>query len=298
MAPFARHCYGSGMKRPLRVVALTLLLLGTFYLISLLPWLGRLTEERTLQTQMAATAPIHLSLPEPRARESGLPEKRFGKSPNGGSGCSPGRPDPNCVPAQMNRVTDLIELGRFEEARDRLLDMLKALPGNVNALNTLGLLYRHRLDDPERAEHFFRLALQANPDRMDIAGALGDIYTESRSLNDGLRYFRGLDARHPNNANLKMALGALELEDGAQEKGVAHLRQAIRLMPDLARAYDLLADAHLRAGRPESAASTLQRLLHHYLDQKQKLTERNEPTTEMDSAIARVRASLTRISLE
>lgn len=288
-----------GMKRSLRIVALFAVLLSSFYLLTLLPWLGKLTEERANQAQMAATAPLHLALPEPRQRKAGKPDARFGtRTLPEHLTCQPGKADLNCVPAHMSRIPDLVEAGKYEEARDLLLEILKTHPGNVNASNTLALLYRHRFDDPERAERFFHLALEGNPDRTDVTNGLSELYLEGRGVTEGLRYFRILSARHPANASLKLALGALEIEDGAQDRAVSHLNQAIKMMPDMAKAYELLAEAHLKAGRPESAAASLKRLMSHYLEQKRALTSVNESTAGLDADIARVRARLSEVNVD
>lgn len=284
------------MIRAVRTLSLVAILLGCFYLVTLLPWIGKFTEERTARTQMASTSPLRLALPEARPRAPVFPGARLTNVPEGSQDCNPNRPDPNCVPFGMDRVTDLIDAGKFEEARDLLLGMLKANPGNVNTANTLALLFRHRLDDPQRAEQYFRLALHGNLDRPDIMAGLTELYAETRTVRDGLSFFQKLNAQNPQNAHVKMALGSLELEDGNQERAIAYLREAIKFSPDLIPAYDLLADGQLKANRPELASATLRRLLHHYQDRKRELVEAGETSASLETEIKRVRARLAEIA--
>ncbi len=283
------------MTRALRTLTLIGILLGCVYLISLLPWIGKVTEDRATRTQMASTAPLQLALPEPRPRAPVRPGVKLTDVPQGVESCNPNRSDPDCVPSEMNRVTDLIEAGKFEEARDLLLGMLKANPGNVHTANTLALLFRHRLDDPQRAEQYFRLALQGNPDRPDIMAGLTELYAETRSVREGLAFFQGLSARNPENGHAKMALGSLELEEGSPERAISYLREAIKFSPDLIPAYDLLADSHLKANRPEQAAATLRRLLRHYIERRKEISEAGEASFPLDTEIKRVRARLAEI---
>ena len=70
------------------------------------------------------------------------------------------------------------------------------------------------------------------------------------------------------------------------------------MMPDMVRAYELLAEAHLKAGRPESAAASLKRLMSHYLEQKRALASVKESTAGLDADIARVRARLSEVNVD
>lgn len=284
------------MQRFWRILALSAVLIGSFYVVSLIPWIGHFTEDRALLTRMAATTPFPARLPEPRARQLGRPKARSLAKSKGANSCLVKTNDPNCTPESMQRVTDLIELGRFEEARDLLLELLLAHPGNVNTLNTLALLFRHRLDDPEKAEHYFRLALEASPDRIDIAHGLGTLFTDSRHLADGLQYFRSLAVRHPDNANLKMTLATLELEDGSHDQAILHLSQALKIRPDTIAAYDILADAQIKGGWPEKAAATLKNLLWIHLERRKEISAARESTKDIDLEIARVRSRIVEIS--
>jgi tetratricopeptide (TPR) repeat protein len=281
------------MKRPLRILALTAVLLVGFYLVSLLPWIGHFSEERAQQTNMASTAPIHFDVPEARIRKPYYPGHGAKKDQND---CETNGTDPDCIPAQMNRVTDLIDAGRFEEARDLLLEMLKARPGNANILNTLGLVFRYRLDDPERGEQYFKLALTASPDRMDIANQLEELYEDPRNRTDGIKFLSSLSAKNPQSPNLKLSLGSLELLDGANDSALNHLGQALRMEPDMLRGYDLLAEAQAKANLPENAVSTLERLLQIYLDQKKQLAVGGEGSASIDAEITRVRARIAELS--
>jgi len=274
------------MRRFLRILALVSLFLGCLYVFTLLPWFGKLTEPAAQRTQMAAIAPLALNLPAPRPARA--PNEVVPYQGN----CPAGKKDINCVPQEMGRVTDLLDEGKNEEARDVLLQVLKDRPGNVNILSTLGLIYRHRLDNAEGAAEFFRRALEGNPDRMDVAGNLSEIYLESTDLREGIGAYRGLDKRHPRNGTLKMGLGELELEDGESEAAVYHLEQAVRLLPDVPRSYELLADAHLSNGHPERAIAALRKLIRLQTEWRQERLSQGIDTQGPDEEIRRLRSRL------
>jgi tetratricopeptide (TPR) repeat protein len=286
-----------GMGRFWRILGLFAFLVGSFYFFSVLPWILRPKEPTLQQTQMAAPAPIRLNLPEPRPRLSPSPNGEW-VLPAGENLCVPNKPDPNCVPSGMDRVADLIDSGRAEEARDLLLDLLKGHPRNVHLTNTLGLVYRHRFDDSELAGRYFRQALQTNPERADIAASLGELFAETRNFEEGQRFFRALVVKNPGNASLKVTLAELELTDGSLDRGITHLQQALSLEPDRASVYEMLADAQIRAGRHEGAATTLNRLLANFRAERRALAARGETTETVDLDIERVRAKLSELLVD
>ncbi len=274
------------MRRVLRILALISVFLGCLYIFTLLPWFGKLTEPTAQRTQMAATAPLPMKLP--LARPSRAVREAYPYQGN----CTAGKKDLNCVPQELGRVTDLIDEGKNEEARDLLLQVLKDRPGNVNALGTLGLIYLHRLDNPQAAANAFRRALEGNPDRMDVANNLSEIYLESPDLTEGIEVFRSIDKRHPRNGTVKLGLGELELEDGESEAAVYHLEQAVKLLPDVPRSYELLADAHLSNGHPERAIVAIRKLIKLQLEWRQERVLQGIDTEGPDEEIRRLRNRL------
>jgi tetratricopeptide (TPR) repeat protein len=157
------------------------------------------------------------------------------------------------------RLTELLERGgRLEEAAEVLEDLLKANPGQPDALAALG---RVRLVDPQAARPYLEEAVRLNPGRFEPLFNLGLCLLRLGQPEKGEASLRrALDLRpgHPLcRNNLAIALTM----QGRLDEAEAELRALIAENPDFVDAYNNLALVLVRAGRGAEAEETARRAL-------------------------------------
>jgi predicted Zn-dependent protease len=265
--------------RRFRLTIEVLVLLGAGYAVLNFRAEPPLVKRRALSSApRAATAPVSFSLPEPRQRNPSSWREGV---------CRTGQKDPNCMPEELDRITAALQEGRVEEARDLLLEVLKARPDNLTSLNLLAQLFRHRLDNPESAALYYQRSLEIDPDSHNTAGGLRDLYSESDRLTEGVEAFRKLAIRHPTSAYLWSSLGELELEEGNPYGAILHLEKASQVGPNLYPNQMTLAEAHLATGRPDRAIAVLRKLLRNQRAARHELVKSGESPEIIETLIGR-----------
>ncbi|MCW8984337.1 MAG: sulfatase-like hydrolase/transferase [Thermoanaerobaculales bacterium] len=157
------------------------------------------------------------------------------------------------------RLTELLETsGRLEDAAEVLEELLKANPGQPDALAALG---RVRLVDPQAARPYLEEAVRLNPGRFDPLFNLGLCLLQLGQPEKGEASLRrALDLRpgHPLcRNNLAIALTM----QGRLAEAETDLRALIAEKPDFVDAYNNLALVLARAGRGAEAEETVRRAL-------------------------------------
>ena len=99
--------------------------------------------------------------------------------------------NPNDSALRQIELNCLLELQRYGEAKDNLLDVMKVNPNDAESAYLLGALYEE-LKDPKEAENWFRKSAQLNPQFMKAATAMARISSNGYKLvkqeMDGLDY--------------------------------------------------------------------------------------------------------------
>lgn len=128
-------------------------------------------------------------------------------------------------------AVELRELGRLEESRAILAELLERQPGSLSARIAMGRTTR-RIGDHESALAHFQEAHRLDPDHVvlpvEIAAELRELrrYEESRALLEELL------ERRPDSLSARIALGLTARKRGDRESALEHFQEAFRLRPD------------------------------------------------------------------
>ena len=126
---------------------------------------------------------------------------------------------PRHLPSLVNRATLAIGAGDVGQARGLLERALEVDPGHAGALNNLAMLLMDEGKDLVRVESLLRTAIEQDPDRSDA----------------------------------RKNLAVLLASTGRLESAITELEKALKLTPEDARAWGLLAELAERSGRAELA---------------------------------------------
>jgi arylsulfatase A-like enzyme/Flp pilus assembly protein TadD len=158
------------------------------------------------------------------------------------------------------RLTELLEMsGRLEEAAEVIEDLLKANPGQPDALAALG---RVRLVDPQAARPYLEEAVRLNPGRFDPLFNLGLCQLHLGQPEKGEASLRRALELRPGNPLCRNNLAIALTMQGRFDEAEAVLQALIAENPDFVDAYNNLALALVRAGRGAEA----EEMARHALD--------------------------------
>ena len=161
--------------------------------------------------------------------------------------------------AQLDRAARFIDTGDWQKAEETLRAMLRAHPGQADALNLLGIA-EEKQGRAEEAEALFRKAVGSNPSLAAVWVNLARLYQDRR---DSERALRTLDeglSHAPKDPRL-LSEGATLLADRGD---FAEAVRRLRAVPPVARTGDYweqLGRLHLSAGNFAEAEKDLLRAL-------------------------------------
>lgn len=178
-----------------------------------------------------------------------------------------------------------IEAGDFAPVEDRLSQVLKAEPGNVDALHLLGRSFKgqaettlrrmieidtdfygvHELlgrQHEERTEYDlaikeYEAALAKRPDLAGIRYAIGNVYRKMSKFGEAEKWLLEELARNPYHGLAHYRLGSIYVEQGKPDAAIPHLLEALQSHPQLTGAQLDLGRAYTAKGRYEEAIATL-----------------------------------------
>jgi tetratricopeptide (TPR) repeat protein len=128
---------------------------------------------------------------------------------------------------------DLIKINRTEDALVVLDELLKEFPGHAMSLNTMGWIYETRLSDLQRAEEFYKKALELQPDNpalyynMAILLSALERYSELDTL---LR--KAINVQGIVKSSIENEWGIMFEMLGEYEEAIRHYQNAIRQTTD------------------------------------------------------------------
>lgn len=164
---------------------------------------------------------------------------------------------PDHVSADFQAVESLVQQGRLEEAKARMLDDLQQNPPSVDGYNLLGIIESKEQDYPG-ALTAFQNALKLNPNSPRTHNNLGNVYLVQKKFDLAEREFRAALRLSPNDPDGNYNLGMLQLAKGSSEEAITYFQRvhpqnnATRL--NLIRAY-LQSKRYATALRMASALS-------------------------------------------
>ncbi|MEM7584121.1 MAG: tetratricopeptide repeat protein [Acidobacteriota bacterium] len=167
------------------------------------------------------------------------------------------------APPQGVRLTGLAQRfwdeGYVEDALVYLDRAVAEQPRDASLWTSLGrvLVETGRLDGAEDA---YRQALRLDPEGVDAAKNLADLYMARGRPSDALAlYLRAAEQGH--NVELLYNLANALAADGQLDDARSRYRQALEIQPDYAAAYNNLGALELRAGDTEAARRSFERAL-------------------------------------
>ncbi|MBK1840728.1 tetratricopeptide repeat protein [Azospirillum sp. YIM B02556] len=185
--------------------------------------------------------------------------------------------DAPCDAAALNLTgVILFELGRYDEAQDRLLRLVGVDPLFAQARINLAVVQQEAGAGVQAVGHL-RVATVLDPSRIDAHSRLGGLLHGQGDREGAIRHLGWAARLAPEDPAHRVMLAVALLSDGASADAARHLEEVLAAAPALADARTHLASAWLALGRPDLAEQVLQAL--------------GEPLPDSDAAtlLARVR---------
>jgi Tfp pilus assembly protein PilF len=162
-----------------------------------------------------------------------------------------------------------------ERAVKRLEEAVALAPQFTDAWNELGTI-AYQTEQYERAEKYFRTALQQDSSAYEPLVNLGGVLINTHKLDEALMYNQDAVLMRPNDALANSQLGLTYFEVNNFDLAVKYLEIARRLDPaHFSHPQLVLAEIHLRRGENGAAADVLEDFLRHHPDdaRAQKMRE-------------------------
>lgn len=170
--------------------------------------------------------------------------------------------DPRHVGAQL-KLAQLMATSRrqdiLEEAARRARAAFAVAPEDAAVLNTLALT-ELRLGKTEDARHRLEEVLAKFPGELHASVALAQMKLSQRDLAGAEAVLRQAAAQAPRAPEPVLALSEFYAATGKQAEAEHELSRALQIRPDYGPALLRLAEMRLRAGRKEEAAEVFRRL--------------------------------------
>lgn len=159
---------------------------------------------------------------------------------------------PSISVAQMQLGTALARLRRYQEALVPLRKSVELMPDSVPAHYELALALYETGAWQESAPHFEFVA-KKNPKMADAQYSLASVYARTKRVPEAVDLLRNVLAQNPQHFRANLLLGRILTLQDQPQAALPYLEAATQAEADSSEAYAFLADAFLRAGRPEDA---------------------------------------------
>src|SRR3989442_1883181 len=110
------------------------------------------------------------------------------------------------VGADLRRATDLLQLGKLDEAERILRHVLATSPGNADAHNLLGIVMDQRGKTTE-AEREYQAAIRLNPNGVSAMANLGVLLARTNRSDEAIRTFESVLRAAPDHPQATLNLG-------------------------------------------------------------------------------------------
>lgn len=151
----------------------------------------------------------------------------------------------------LNQALQALKDGQLQEAQRRLEAILARAPGEPDALQLLGMVYK-RLGDQASAIACLQASIAARPEQPNVLNNLGNLLRHSDGPAAEACFLKAI-ALVPGYGDAHANLGSLLLSRGLDEQAHDVLLKATQLSPGLATAWDGLSVAALRLGKIDIA---------------------------------------------
>ncbi|MDE0125664.1 MAG: tetratricopeptide repeat protein [Bryobacterales bacterium] len=165
------------------------------------------------------------------------------------------------VQARINLVATYGRLGLFDEAQVHYERALELAPDSEELHVNWGTLQADR-DWLSSAARSFRRALEINPHSADTHADLGLVLNRAGEATQAVRHFLLALEKDPGHRSANFHLARLLIAEDRTEEAIRHLLRTVEPVDDPTPTYlYALADAYLRAGKPDLALGHLARAL-------------------------------------
>lgn len=125
------------------------------------------------------------------------------------------------TPARFEAVESLVQQGRLEEAKTRMLEELQREPSSVDGYNLLGIIESEEQDYGSALE-VFQKALQLAPESTKTHNNLGNVYVAQKKFDLAEKEFRTVLRLNPGDQDGNYNLGVLEMAKGSPAKAIPY----------------------------------------------------------------------------
>jgi Tfp pilus assembly protein PilF len=173
---------------------------------------------------------------------------------------------PDAALREFDEASKDLQRHEAESARQRLEHAVKLAPQYAAAWNTLGTM-AYQTQQYERAEQYFRTAMEHDSKAYEPLVNLGGVLINNRKFDEALVYNQEAVLRRPNDALAASQLGITYFYLGNLDPAVKYLEMACRLDPShFSHPQLVLAEIHARRGENRAAADALEDFLQHHPD--------------------------------
>lgn len=134
----------------------------------------------------------------------------------------------------LAEAEQLLDIGRIEDAREKLRESIRLNPGSAPARNKLGVCYA-RLEQWESAREQFTAAVEIDPTYAPAHSNLGNLHREAGHLDDAVSAYMEALRHDPDYHIAHHNLGVVYKQQGKISEAVNHLKRANRLERDYMR---------------------------------------------------------------
>jgi len=167
--------------------------------------------------------------------------------------------EPSNVKFIYEVATQLLDLGRVDDAIKHAKEGLEVDPENWELLNILGLAYL-RIGMKEEAQDCFKRALKKAPEMPDLYNNMGVALMEMEESGEALSYFKkGLEFS-PENANLLRNAASASLHTGMLDEALGYIQSSLKIDPFMPSSHTIHADILFSMGEYEGAKTALSRI--------------------------------------
>ena len=169
--------------------------------------------------------------------------------------------NPKHTGAQL-KLAELLSGGgkkQVEDAQKRVLDVLAALPDDIDALNVLAVT-ELRLGKPESAEAHLEQALRKSPGHLKSSVALAQIRLMRKDPAGAEEVLKQAAAQAPKIAEPSVYLGGFYLAQGKTAEAEQQFRQALAINPNHGPALMSLAAMQEKARQTDQAEQTYRKV--------------------------------------
>jgi tetratricopeptide (TPR) repeat protein len=192
---------------------------------------------------------------------------------------------PKDVPVRLVLARAELAQGKFQQAFERLQEVLASDPKNVDAFYYLSIIARelshreyerlfsiapdsdrvHQLlgeaalaaENKSEAEEEFQKALKANPRSIEVSTELAELKRSQSQFDEAIVYYTEAEQIGPLNYEIAYGLGACHTYKQEYSRAIEWLSKAVALAPDSAAGRFALGNALFQNGQTEAAIPEL-----------------------------------------